>query len=150
MRYGGAAREDTQVKINSNGTLDVNQNGSYTNGRSETTTKRNEVDVTFPKDQSLDTVLDTVLTAWIILVQRYQRDAFHQFSWGIKGAGSDKCQCISAVDLDLPNYNNAASLVEKVRDSRLHDVSLDGTTIFLNDGTKEEVRLNVQRLLASD
>jgi hypothetical protein len=142
LRYGGATQEQTQVKINGNGTLDVNQNGSCTNGHIQTnghSNETNEVDITLPKDQSRDAVLNTVLTGWIVLVQRYQRDAFHQFSWGIKGAGSDKRQCISTSDLDLLSHSNAASLTAKVCDLRLEDVSLDGATIFLNDGTKEEV-----------
>jgi hypothetical protein len=87
----------------------------------------------------MDAVLDIVLTAWTILIQRYQRDVFHRFSWGIKGAGSDKRQCVETGDLDLLNHSNAASLAAKIQEVRLKHVSLNGTTIFLNDGTKEEV-----------
>lgn len=149
LRYGGVAQEKTEVKVNSNGTMDVNENSSYTNGHSRTNGRApasNEVNITTLKDQPLDAVLDTVLTAWTILVRRYQRDVFHQFSWGIKGAGSDKRQCVSAGDLDLMDHTNAAGLAAKIRDLRLKDVSLDGATIFLNDGTKEEVRGVLRRL----
>ncbi|KAF1363149.1 hypothetical protein EJ07DRAFT_104421 [Lizonia empirigonia] len=142
LRYGGVSKEKTEVKINTNGTLDVNENGSYANGHTQTNgqlSEKNEVDISILQNQSSDAVLDAVLTAWTILVQRYQRDVFHQFSWGIKGAGSDKRQCISTVDLDLLNHSNAASLATKLHNLRLKDVPLDGATIFLNDGTKDEV-----------
>jgi hypothetical protein len=142
LRYGGVTQEKTQVKINSNGTLNVNQNGAYNNVHDQAnnlSTETNEVNITIPQEQPLDAVLDTALTAWTIIVQRYQRDAFHQFSWGLKGAGSDKRQCITAVDLNLPSHSGTASLAAKIRDLRLKDVSLNGATIFLNDGTKEEV-----------
>ncbi len=142
LRYGGVSQGKTQVKINSNGTLDVNSNGTYTNGHAESngqSAANNEVQLTISKDQSLDAVLDTVLTAWTILVQRYQRDVFNQFSWGLKGAGSDQQQCILTADLDLLNHSNARSLSAKISDLRLQNLSLEGATIFLNDGTKEEV-----------
>ncbi|KAJ8118438.1 hypothetical protein OPT61_g592 [Boeremia exigua] len=141
LRYSGTAQEKTEVRVNSNGLMDVNENGSYTNGHTQTnghTARPNHVELTPLKDQSLDAALDAILTAWTILVQRYQRDGFQQFSWGVKGAGSDKRQCIQATDLDLLNCSNAASLASKIREVRLQDVSLDGVSIFLNDGTKEE------------
>jgi hypothetical protein len=143
LRYGGVAQEKTEVKVNSNGTMDINENGAYTNGHIQTngqSTKSNEVEITALKGQSLDAALDAILTAWIILVQRYQRDIFNQFSWGVKGAGSGGRQCLQTTDLDLLNHNNAASLTSKIRDVRLKNFSLDGATIFLSDGTKEEVR----------
>jgi hypothetical protein len=143
LRYGGVAQEKTEVKVNGNGTMDVNENGAYTNGHtqmnSHPTEPSNGVEITALKDQPMDAVLDIVLTAWTILIQRYQRDVFHRFSWGIKGAGSDKRQCVETGDLDLLNHSNAASLAAKIQEVRLKHVSLNGTTIFLNDGTKEEV-----------
>lgn len=142
LRYSGIKQEKTEVKVNSNGTMDVNENGTYTNGHTEPqrqSTKSNEVELTALENLPLDAALDAILTAWTILVQRYQRDVFHQFSWGIKGAGSDKRQCIPTVDLDLLNHSNAASLLTKVGGVRLKDLLLDDTIIFLNDGTKEEV-----------
>jgi hypothetical protein len=142
LRYGGVAQEKTEVKVNSNGTMDINANGAYTNGHAQTngeSSEFNEVDITALEGQSLDAALDAILTAWTILIQRYQRDVFHQFSWGIKGAGSDGRQCIQTAELNLLNHSNATSLASKIRDVRLKNVSLDGATIFLNDGTKEEV-----------
>lgn len=152
LYYGGVKQEKTEVKVNSNGTMDVNENGSYANGHTQTngySTQPNEVEIKTLKDQSLDAVLDAILTAWTILVQRYQRDIFHQFSWGINGAGSDKRQCISTTDLDLLNHSNAASLAAKIRDVRLKNVSLNESTIFMNDGTKDEVRKPFNRSVFS-
>lgn len=148
LRYGGVAQEKTEVKVNSNGTMDVNENGSYTNGHTQTnehTEESNQVELTSLRDRSSEAALDAILTAWTILVQRYQRDVFHKFSWGVKGAGSDKRQLVETADLDLEKHSNAASLAAKIRDVRLKNVSLDGQSIFLNDGTKEEVRTSSQR-----
>lgn len=143
LRYGEVAQEKTEVKVNSNGFVDVNGNGSYTNGHTQSNghaEDSNQVELTSLKEKSPEVALDVILTAWTILVQRYQRDVFHQFSWGVKGAGSDKRQLIPTADLDLNSHSNAASLAAKIRDSRLKDVSPSGSSIFLNDGTKEEVR----------
>lgn len=141
LHYGGITQEKAEVKTNNN-TMDIDEGKTFTNGQAQTnghSTKVNEVDITLLEDLDPDAWLDAVLTAWAILVQRYQRDVFHQFSWGIKEPGSEKLQCISASDLDLLSHSNAATLAGKIHDLRLKNVSLDGATVFLNDGTKEEV-----------
>jgi hypothetical protein len=151
LRYGGVAQEKTEVKVNSNGTMDVNEDGAYTNGHAQTngeSSESNEVEITALEGQPLDAALDAILTAWTILIQRYQRDVFHQYSWGLQGAGSDGRQCVQTADLDLLNHSNATSLASKIRDVRLRNVSLDQATVFLNDGTKEEVG-NVSPILCS-
>lgn len=142
LRYGGVAQEKAEVKVNSNGTMNVNENGAYSIGHVQTngeSHESNELEITALEGKPLDVALDAILTAWTILIQRYQRDVFHQFSWGLLGAGSDGRQCIQTADLDLLNHKNATSLASKIHDVRLKNVSLDGATIFLNDGTKEEV-----------
>lgn len=143
LRYGGAAQDKTAVKVNDNGTIALSGSGAYTNEHVQTSgqsTESNEVELTSLKGQPLDEALNTILAAWTILIQRYQREVFHQFSWGVKGAGSDGRQCIQTTDLDLLNHKNATTLASKIRDLRLKDASLNEATIFLNDGTKEEVR----------
>ena len=144
LRYGGVAQEKTEVKVrvNDNCSIDVNENGSYTNVHNQTngqSTKSNEVELTALKGQRSDVALDAILTAWTILVQRYQRDVFHQFSWGVKGAGSEKRQCILTAELDLLSQSNAAGLAAKLSETKLKDVSLDGATIFLNDGATSDL-----------
>jgi hypothetical protein len=154
LRYGGVAQEKTEVKVNDNGSMDVNENGSSTNVHNHTngqSTKSNEVELNALKGQPSDVALDAILTAWTILVQRYQRDIFHQFSWGVKGAGSEKRQCISTTELDLLSHSNATGLAAKLSETRLKGVSLDGATIFLNDGTKEEVKyISITHLSATN
>jgi hypothetical protein len=44
-----------------------------------------------------------------------------------------------SAELSLSNQNTVGDLIAKTKDLRLKDVSLDQATIFLNDGTKEEV-----------
>lgn len=158
LRYGGVAQEKAdvkvKVKVNDNGSIDVNENGAYTNVHNQTngqSTISNEVELTALKGQPSDAALDAILTAWTILVQRYQRDVFHQFSWGVKGAGSEKRQCILTTELDLLSHSNAAGLAAKLSETKLKNVSLDGATIFLNDGTKEEVNdISITHLTAAN
>lgn len=85
-------------------------------------------------------MLDTVLAAWAILVERYQRDVFSQFTWGTKGRGDEITQCLSASNLDWQSHKTTSSLKAKVQEQRLNNLSLEQGTIFLNDGTLEEVQ----------
>ncbi|KAF7573968.1 Nonribosomal peptide synthetase 6 [Pyrenophora tritici-repentis] len=103
------------------------------------TLKLNEAQISPPKDWTPDEVLDTVLTSWIILVERYQRDAFHQFTWGISDARTDSAQCIPATELDLSNQSAAKSLTAKIGSLRTKDHAInEGSKLFLNDGTTAE------------
>lgn len=142
VRFGGISEERVEKKVYSNGTLDTQENGTHTNGNAPTNSgvsDLNEVDIHVPTNLPLDSVLDVVLTAWTVLIQRYQRDVFHHFTWGAKDSGKDKIQCISTGDLDLPSHQTAASLTKKLGNLRLRDISVEQGTIFLNDGTPEEV-----------
>ena len=142
VRFGGRPEEQLNGKVSSINDLGQAQNSTYTsrdintNGHDVDT---NKVQISFPPNQSLDAVLDIVLAGWVVLAQRYQRDAFHSFTWGIKGAGSEQSQCMMAVELGLSNENAVSDLIAKVKDLRRKDVSLDQATLFVNDGTKEEV-----------
>jgi hypothetical protein len=142
VHFGGRPEEQFNDKVPSTNDLVQAQNGTYTSPNIETNghdVDTNKVQISFPQHQSLDAVLDTVLAGWVILAQRYQRDAFHSFTWGIKNAGSEKLQCIMAGELSLSNHSTVGDVIAKVKDLRLKDVSLDQATVFLNDGTKEEV-----------
>ncbi|KAF1845025.1 nonribosomal peptide synthetase 6 [Cucurbitaria berberidis CBS 394.84] len=141
VRFGGVPEEPVEVKVQSNGTVTTQENGTSTNGTNHTNgavSQTNEVHISHPEDLAADAVLDTVLTAWTILIQRYQRDLFHQFTWALKDAGADKTQCIPTPDLDLLNQKVAGGLKAKLSDVRLKDINLEKATISLNDGTKEE------------
>lgn len=113
---------------------------AHANGQAS---KANEIRILLPKDSSSDTVLDTVLAAWAILVERYQREVFSQFTWGIKDGGNDNTQCMVVLNLDWPNHMTAASLKTKIREQRRSNLSSDQGTIFLNDGSKEEVQASL-------
>jgi hypothetical protein len=142
VRFGGRPEDQLNDGVSSINDLGQAKNSTHTSRNIETNghhVDTNKVQISFPKDQSLDAILDIVLAGWVILAQRYQRDAFHSFTWGIKGAGSEKAQSIMAAELSLSNQNTVGDLVAKTKDLRLKDVSLDQATIFLNDGTKEEV-----------
>jgi hypothetical protein len=103
------------------------------------TPKLNEAHIPLPKNWTADDVLDTVLTAWTILIVRYQRDTFYQFTWGIRDASKDSAQCISAPELDLSNQT-AKSLKAKVGSLRTKEYAInEDSLLFLNDGTSAEV-----------
>ncbi|KAJ4371135.1 Non-ribosomal peptide synthetase [Neocucurbitaria cava] len=141
VRFSGVSEEPVEVKVQSNGVVKTQENGTNTNGTAhanQPVSQTNEVHISHPEDLAADAVLDTVLTAWTILVQRYQRDLFHQFTWGVKDAGADQIQCIPTPELGLLNHTTAGSLKGKVADVRSKVISVDKTVIFLNDGTKEE------------
>lgn len=101
--------------------------------------KYNNVSVAIPPNCSLDAVLDTVLTAWTILIQRYQRDTFHQFTWSIAGDGNDT-QCIPTAELDVSAQKTAEALRKRLGSLRPAGHTLSqGSTIIVNDGTSAEV-----------
>ncbi|KAF2874354.1 nonribosomal peptide synthetase 6 [Massariosphaeria phaeospora] len=116
----------------------VKNSTSHTNGLEE---NGNEVFVLFNGDQALETLLGSVVAGWILLVYRYQRDSFHQITWGLKETEEANTRSISAGDLDLSNFTTVGNLLDKIQDLRARDISLDqfkNTVLFFNDGTPEE------------
>ena len=145
VRFGDLADEHVAKKVQSSGTFDnqeqsLRSNGhngaKHTNGNAS---KANEVRVHLPSATDRNAVLDTVLTAWAILIQRYQRDVFHQFTWGLKEQGENSTQCIPVADLDWASHQTAASLRTKIGHVKSTQLTLGEATIFLRDGTNEEV-----------
>ncbi|KAH7083049.1 nonribosomal peptide synthetase 6 [Paraphoma chrysanthemicola] len=142
VRFGNVAHAPVEKKPYNNGISPSPNDGTDTSisaaGESQLS-RSNEVVVKLPSGQTSYDVLETVLTAWTILIHRYQRDTFHQFTWGVKGAGDERLQCIATSDLDLANQKTAASLRAKIGSLKSADVSVqEQSTIFLNDGTKQE------------
>jgi hypothetical protein len=134
----------SDMGIHSNSISKPQQNGSHTNGSNGTnghSSHVNELQIPRPRGEELSGTLDTILTAWTILIHRYQRDAFQQFTWGIKAGEKDgKAQCIQTADFDLPSQKTADTLKAKLGSTRTADLALaQGSTLFLNDGTSSEV-----------
>lgn len=144
-RFSGVPDDCAEVKVQSNGTVQVEENSvrpNSTNGairENGQAPSKNEIQIPIAKALDADALLDIVLTAWTVLIQRYQRDVFHQFTWGAKDGTTKQVQCIPTPDLDLKNQSTAASLKSKIIGLRLKDIPVEGSSIFLNDGTKEEV-----------
>jgi hypothetical protein len=114
------------------------------------TTNTNEVQIPLPQGRSWDEVLDTVLTAWTILVERYQRDLFHQITWGVRGAGKDSAACIPTAKLNLLGQSTAKSLTSQISSVRTRNYTINaGSQLFLNDGTSAEVCTILQLTKAS-
>jgi hypothetical protein len=157
VHASGVPNEHVEKKQQRNGASKIREQDSHTNGHNGVTqtnehvSKANEVQIPLPDNLALEGILDTILTAWSILMRRYQRDAFHQFTWGLKGTtGSDKTQCISASGLDMLSLTTAGSLKTSVSEARSKKLSIDQATFMVNDGTTEEVQHLYKTLVDSD
>jgi len=141
VRFGVLPDEHVE-KVQNSGepqSRECTANGDETAHANGQAAKPNEIRIPVPKGSSPDTVLNTVLAAWAILVERYQRDVFSHFTWGIKDGGKDNAQCVAVSSLDWPGHKTTSSLETKIQEQRLNNLSLDQGAIFLNDGTTEEV-----------
>jgi hypothetical protein len=143
VRFGNKANMLGEKQAYSNGISTPQHDGEDTSCSTTSKSqpsKSNEVRMAVPRNLSSEEVLDTILIAWAILIQRYQRDTFHQFTWGVnKGSGNERIQCIGTLELDLLNQKAAQTLQTKISSLRLRDVPVkEGSEIFLNDGTKLE------------
>ena len=141
VRFGGVPDEHVKQVQNSGEpqSRERTANGDETAHVNGQVARPNEIRIPLPKDSSPDTVLDTVLAAWAILVERYQRDVFSQFTWGLKDGSNENVQCVTVSSLDWPGHKTASSLKTKIQEQRLNNLSLEQATIFLNDSTTEEV-----------
>jgi hypothetical protein len=98
----------------------------------------NEVLISIPPH-----LVDAVIAGWVLLVHRYQRDAFHSFTWGFKRSEEEFSHTISASDLDLLNIRTVADLlqaVQKVKPDGTPNENPTGSVFILNDGTANEVK----------
>jgi hypothetical protein len=153
MHYGEVSRKNMDDAMPSDRASKLQRIDQYMKrpeqGNNRTMNK-NQVEISLPQDRPWDEVLDTVLTAWTILVQRYQRDLFHQFTWGVRDAGNDSAACIPTAKLDLPNQSTAKSLTAHISSARTRDYTINaGSKLFLNDGTSAEVCTTLQLTKAS-
>lgn len=103
----------------------------------------NGVDVRIPNGIELDTLLDYLLASWILLVQRFQRDSFRKCSWGIRGAGDEQLQSISAGQLQLTDPATTTRLLQRLQNIRFKEDLPSNLAVFFNDGTATEVSLAV-------
>ncbi|KAF2021067.1 acetyl-CoA synthetase-like protein [Aaosphaeria arxii CBS 175.79] len=126
----------------SNGTDSPASTPAYT-ARGTRTEEENELIISIPKSTSQSDVLETLITSWIILVQRYQRDAFRAISWGLKDAANSELQCISAEQLQLQDLSTAEDLLQAVRKvtskTIVSERGSDPILVF-KDGTPDEWR----------
>lgn len=146
VRFGSISEQSPKKKLRGNGVPKTQNEEVPPEGSSEQsrlTSMPNEVHIHLPQSQALSEVLDTVLTAWTILVHRYQCDTFHNFTWGVKDAGENGTQCLPTADIDLSNHNTANSLRQKLGGLRSNSIPTDSSsTIFLNDGSEAEVSIS--------
>lgn len=154
VRFGAVTEYPVEKSLQSNGNLTSNQVDSHIDNAAKSNgheSKSNEVDIQIPQNRDVENVLTTILTAWTILIQRYQRDVFHQFTWGIKDAGDVYIQCIPTSELDLLKQEDTKSLNAKIDSVKSKDISpKQDTGIFLNDGTKAEVCIQINKFPQHD
>jgi hypothetical protein len=143
VRLGEVSELPANNKMNGNGNSKQQQNGTHSNDFKQEngkTTKPNRTHVLVPEYRTLNEVLNTVLTAWTILIQRYQRDTFHHFSWKTGDIANETAQCISTAELDLSSQKTTGGLSAKLSNTRSNGCTIkQGSTIVLNDGTQAEV-----------
>lgn len=93
-------------------------------------------------EQELVSVLDTLLASWVLLVQRYQRDAFNCITWGVKDANDQGFQTIFSEELDLEESTAVADFRQKVANTKKSGVSgrvNESSELVFIDGSKDEV-----------
>jgi len=143
--FSGAPEEHVAKKVQSNGASKTHkqaatQNGDHdvlhTNGHSS---KANEIWALIPSDLTSDAVVDTVLAAWSVLIHRYQRDVFHQFTWGAVDGRDRASQTINTTDINFASHQTAGSLKSQISNVRSKDYDAHNATLFLNDGSLHEV-----------
>jgi len=99
----------------------------------------NEVIIPVAENYDTNTLLDFILTAWVILVQRYQRDEFYHFTWGFEHDVAQHSQCISAADIEFQSRRVGADVKSTIRSLRSKDIPVPQSNFFFNNGTEEEV-----------
>lgn len=137
---GGGGSHYRSKSAESNGS--VKHSVQHCMSTSDETACADEVSTTFPKDRCRESIFESVIAGWILLVFRYQRDSFHNFTWGFEGCEKPRIQCIPTVELDLQIIRTISDLLAVVRKSITRDIVVDYATIptlIFNDGTKEEV-----------
>jgi len=86
-------------------------------------------------------LVEAVVAAWTLLMHRYQRDAFHSFSWGVSG---EELRRVEATQLSLEGLTTVADLLELVQ-RITHEAPASasgGRTLKFVDGSNDEVRLH--------
>ncbi|RYN51425.1 Nonribosomal peptide synthetase 4 [Alternaria tenuissima] len=135
--FSGAPDEHIAKKVQSNGASTKNGNHEALNTNSHSS-KTNEARAKIPNNLTPDALLDTVLAAWAALMHRYQRDVFHQFSWGVVNANGRATQTINTAALNLTSHKTAASLRSQISNVRSKEYDAHNATLFLNDGSTHE------------
>lgn len=138
---GGSSHVAHAESKNLNGATHETYTGRALNGNG-VHTDDNEVFVTFPTELARETLLNDIVTGWILLLQRYQRDAFQGFTLGLEEAGEGSNQYVNGGQLDLSSVTTVADLVERTRGIKLDNITGNENTassLSLNDGTKDEV-----------
>ena len=138
--FSGAPDDHVAKKVSKTHKQAATQNGDdevlYTNGHNS---KTNEIRAVIPSHLTPDAVLDTILAAWSVLIHRYQRDVFHQFTWGAVDGRDRASQCINTTDLNFASHQIAGSLKSQISNVRSKDYDAHNATLFLNDGSLHEV-----------
>jgi len=110
----------------------------------------NEVIIPVAENYDTNTLLDFILTAWVILVQRYQRDEFYHFTWGFEHDVAQHSQCISAADIEFQSQRVGADVKSTIRSLRSKDMPVPQSNFFFNNGTEEEWSYQISLDLCKD
>lgn len=111
-------------------------------GARTTSSLDHSVETNIPiEEQNMETLFETLLAGWILLAQRYQRDSFHRFTWGITIPGEKEAHIVEAEELKLPGLERVEGLLAQVRNSTVITLpkDLQLSSLHFNDGTPDEV-----------
>jgi hypothetical protein len=150
LRFGGGGAQKLSEDVMHSGSktkqAHIESKNEISGEENKHEQKSNNIYIAIPQDCTSDAVLDTVLTAWTILIQRYQRDTFHQFTWSTKGSSKD-AQCIPTTELDVTAQKTAEDLRKRLSSLQSAGRTLSqDATIIVNDGTSAEVCTGVTSL----
>ncbi|KAF1994960.1 nonribosomal peptide synthetase 6 [Amniculicola lignicola CBS 123094] len=114
---------------------------------------KKEVTIPFPDGFDVESVVDNIIAGWTLLLQRYQRDAFLQFTWGYKEVDRSTVQTITAAQLNLGGVSNSNDLLKVVRNMRSRKMAVDSVPnpkLVFNDGTEDDWTFQATLELHSD
>ncbi|CAI6326507.1 unnamed protein product [Periconia digitata] len=98
-------------------------------------------------EPDLESILDILITSWVLLVQRYQRDSFNCVTWGTKSVETQTSQCITAAEMGLGSFATSTNLLATIRSLRLTSPSGNSgelTEFFFLDGSADEWSFQVE------
>lgn len=141
LQLGSGSSHSAKKQLERNG-VKVKPSVQESTNSSGDTFESNQITASIPAELEREAVVEAIVAGWVLLVHRYQRDAFHNFTWSLEGAGNSGVQTIPSSQLELQNIFTIADLLKVAQKLRVNGVQNEqgSAPVFIfNDGTQEEV-----------